>query len=136
MARALIDLITSSDPALRDSAMDSVCANLSAAELVAESEALEEFRQRSDNLYERVRALFFLYAIHRYHLPRKSGVAAQGQIPFHGYEQLLKRRFTEAIAIFLEAQEKHGPSESISSALASAYHGLAFQTLADQVRKS
>src|SRR5205823_139109 len=54
----------------------------------------------------------------------------------HGYEDFLQRRFPEAIAAFLEAQQKEGPNDSISSALAAAYHGLAFQTLADQVRKS
>ena len=36
---------------------------------------LDAFRRTSDNLYERVRALFFLYAIHRFHLPRQAGAA-------------------------------------------------------------
>ena len=39
------------------------------AELLAECAELERFRRRSDNLYERVRACFFLYAIYRFHLP-------------------------------------------------------------------
>ena len=38
-------------------------------ELLAECQALDRFRRSSDNLYERVRALFFLYAIHRFHIP-------------------------------------------------------------------
>ena len=33
-------------------------------------------------------------------------------------------------------QQAEGPSDAISSALAAAYHRLAFQTLADQVRRS
>ena len=33
----------------------------------------------SDNLYERVRALFFLYAIHRFHLPRASPARPRGR---------------------------------------------------------
>jgi len=33
--------------------------------------ALDGFRRTSDNLYERVRAIFFLAAIYRYHLPEK-----------------------------------------------------------------
>jgi hypothetical protein len=53
-----------------------------------------------------------------------------------GYDHLLKRRFEEAIEIFLAAQSANGPSAAISSALAAAYHGLGFQTLAGQVRRS
>ena len=37
--------------------------------LLAESRELDSFRRSCDNLYERVRALFFLYAIHRFHMP-------------------------------------------------------------------
>ena len=83
-----------------------------------------------------MRALFFLYAIHRFHLPAKPGVAARGFIPFDGYTYLLRRRFEEAIEIFLQAQAAQGPNEAVSSALAEAYHRLGFQTLADQVRRS
>ena len=102
---------------------------------------LDTFRRRSENLYERVRALFFLYAIHRFHLPAKLGMRKPereppGLIPFKGYEQLLQRRFEEAIDSFLSVQQAGGPSDGISSALATAYHRLAFQTLADQVRRS
>src|SRR2546428_2057293 len=38
--------------------------------------------------------------------------------------------------IFISPQQADGPSDAISSALAAAYHRLAFQTLADQVRRS
>jgi hypothetical protein len=104
--------------------------------LLAETLELDRFRRESANLYEKVRALFFLYAIHRFHLPRKAGAGLKGNIPFRGYEDLLQRRFPEAIAEFLKVQEEEGPNDSISSALAQAYYGLGFQTLADQVRKS
>jgi hypothetical protein len=87
-------------------------------------------------LYERVRALFFLYAINRFHLPAKPDLSRHGFVPFEGYEQLLKRRFEEAIAIFLDNQAAAGANDAICSALAAAYHGLGFQTLADQVRHS
>jgi hypothetical protein len=104
---------------------------------------LDAFRRRSDNLYVRVRALFFLYAIHRFYLPLKllershlSNRTARSLIPFKGYEHLLQRRFEEAIERFLAVQQAEGPSDAISSALAAAYHRLAFQTLADQVRRS
>src|SRR5208337_419260 len=101
------------------------------------------FRRHGENLYQRVRALFFLYAIHRFHLPAKLESAARfthhvsrSLIPFKGYEHLLQRRFEEAIDRFLAIQQAQGPSDAISSALAAAYHRLAFQTLADQVRRS
>ena len=132
----LTEIITSPDPAVRDQSLDAFCRHADAAALLTECEALEIFRKHSSNLYERVRALFFLYAIHRFHLPGKTGIQAKGNVPFEGYEHVLARRFEEAIAAFLQAQQTHGPNEAISSALAEAYHKLAFQTLADQVRRS
>ncbi|MBC8002876.1 MAG: UTP--glucose-1-phosphate uridylyltransferase, partial [Opitutaceae bacterium] len=83
-----------------------------------------------------VRTLFFLYAIHRFHLPTKAGLSQRGLVPFKGYENLLHRRFEEAVDSFLALQERDGPSDAVCSALATAYHRLAFQTLADQVRRS
>ncbi len=136
MPGKLIAVITASDPTLRNTPLEAVCQPAGVAELLAECQELETFRRTSRNLYERVRALFFLYAIHRFHLPFKPGLNARGFVPFDGYEHLLKRRFEEAIAVFLEAQEVAGPNDAISSALAAAYHGLGFQTLADQVRRS
>ncbi len=132
----LLCIITAEDAALRDRSLDEICLALSFEELRAEAAALDAFRRQSENLYERVRALFFLYAIHRFHLPARAELQASGQIPFHGYEHLLQRRFEEAIDVFLTAQNANGPSDALSSALAAAYHRLAFQTLADQVRRS
>ncbi|MEN9575813.1 MAG: UTP--glucose-phosphate uridylyltransferase [Verrucomicrobiota bacterium] len=142
----LVTLITSRKAAQRNASLDAHCRDLSAAQLLAECAELDAFRRRSDNLYERVRALFFLYAIHRFHLPAKltspdarpqtQSPLSPGLIPFAGYEQLLHRRFEEAIDTFLAAQAKDGPSDGLCSALANAYHRLAFQTLADQVRRS
>ncbi len=133
----LLPLITSSDVAVRDQSLDAVCAHLSAADLLAEAAALDAFRRASDNLYARVRALLFLHAIHRFHLPvRLATHTTTAAIPFSGYENLLQRRFEEAIDVFLTSQQTAGPSDAISSALAAAYHRLAFQTLADQVRRS
>ena len=40
---------------------------------------LEQLRHSSENLYERVRALFFLYAIHRFHLPVSNDAVATGR---------------------------------------------------------
>ena len=139
----LIRIITATEPALRNQSLEGACANLSLEELLRECASLDDFRRHSENLYERVRALFFLYAIHRFHLPAKlqgaarlTDRAARSLIPFKGYEHLLQRRFEEAIDHFLAVQQAEGPSDAISSALAAAYHRVAFQTLADQVRRS
>jgi hypothetical protein len=139
MAR-LSDLITSPDETIRNQSLDAACQGMDLGELLAETDALDAFRRQSDNLYQRVRALLFLHSIHRFHLPAcLANQAADGQagaIPFKGYENLLERRFEEAIDVFLQSQRELGPSDGISSALASAYQKLAFQTLADQVRRS
>jgi len=136
MSSRLVQIITATDPAVRNQSLDAVCRGASLDTLLAECAALDAFRRESDNLYERVRALFFLYAIYRFHIPRVPGLSQRGLIPFHGYEHLLQRRFEEAIDEFLALQAKEGPSDGVSSALGAAYHRLAFQTLADQVRRS
>ncbi|NLD71397.1 MAG: UTP--glucose-1-phosphate uridylyltransferase, partial [Chloroflexi bacterium] len=137
----LIEVITSADRAVRDLPLERFCRTATLPELLAECQALDTFRRRCDNLYERVRATFFLYAIHRFHLPAAAangadGFALAGAIPYRGYEYLLERRFEEAIDTFLASQAAQGPSDGLSSALAVAYHQLGFQTLADQVRRS
>ena len=139
----LIQIITAAEPDLRNQSLEGACAELPPGELLKECDKLDAFRRRSENLYERVRALFFLYAIHRFHLPAKLEATSRltfhvsrSLIPFKGYEHLLQRRFEEAIDYFLAVQQAEGPSDAISSALAAAYHRLAFQTLADQVRRS
>ncbi|MBM3880731.1 MAG: UTP--glucose-1-phosphate uridylyltransferase [Verrucomicrobia bacterium] len=136
MASQLVSIILSDEPTVRNQSLDGFCAPATLPELLAECRELDAFRRRSDNLYQRVRALFFLYAIHRFHLPLKAGLRLRALIPFKGYEHLLQRRFEEAIDHFLAAQETEGPSDAISSALAAAYQRLGFQTLADQVRRS
>ncbi|HEX3801133.1 MAG TPA: UTP--glucose-1-phosphate uridylyltransferase [Verrucomicrobiae bacterium] len=136
MTGRLRHIITASDSAARNQSLDAFARAASLAELLAECDDLENFRQHSENLYERVRALFFLYAIHRFHLPSKAGMKQRGHVPFKGYGHLLQRRFEEALEVFLAAQVSDGPSDGISSALAGAYYRLGIQTLADQVRRS
>ncbi len=136
MTPRLTDIITAAEPEVRNRSLDAFCRAASLEELLAECARLDAFRRASDNLYERVRACFFLYALHRFHLPEKPGFPINGRIPFEGYLHLLERRFEEAIGLFLKMQAENGPSDTLSSALAAAYHRLAFQTLADQVRRS
>jgi len=130
-------IITATDPHIRNRSLDSFGTHASTADLIAEAVDLEQRRHSSENLYDRVRALFFLYAIHRFYLPlRPESASSKSLIPYAGVERLLNRRYEEAISTFLVAQAARGLSDGLSSALASAYRGLAFQTLADQVRRS
>ena len=132
----LIDIITSPDPAVRDRSLEDWAAGRSLDDLLRAADELERFRRASGNLYERVRALFFLCSLHRFQIPAQPRLARRGLIPFHGFEHLLQRRFEEAIEVFLGEQRRTGPTDAISSALSAAYQRLAFQTLADQVRRS
>ena len=132
----LTAIITAEDQATRDQGLHAFCHSASLEELLSECRSLEDFRHTSGNLYDQVRALFFLYAIHRFHIPTKRGLPSRGLIPLGGYEDLLHRRFEEAIQRFLDVQSAIGPHDGISSALAAAYRSLGFQTLANQVRAS
>lgn len=133
---SLLHFITSTDSKVRDQALDDRCRKASRDELLQAAAELDAFRRGADNLYERVRALFFLYAVHRFHLPKKLEETSGPLVPFQGFHHLLGRRFEEAIDTFLLMQSEQGPSDGLCSALAAAYHRLAFQTLADQVRRS
>ncbi len=132
----LIEIIVSDDVDIRNQALEVICTGLNREQMLRACETLDNFRRTCENLYQRVRSLFFLYAIHRFHLPLVLVGREGGTIPFSGYQNLLSRRFYEAIGDFLEEQRRQGPNITLSSALAAAYHRLAFQTLADQVRKS
>lgn len=132
----LITIITATDPVVKNKSLDDFCRDAALETLLAETLALEAFRKEETNLYNRVRALFFLYAIHRFYIPIQHKIGTRGMIPYEAYEHLLNRRFEEAIHLFLNIQETNGANEGISSGLADAYHQLAFQTLADQVKIS
>jgi hypothetical protein len=132
----LITIITSTDPSVKNKSIDDFCKFATIEELLNEARTLDLFRMEEPNLYHRVRALFFLYAIHRFYIPLIEGIGTEGIIPYEAHEHLLKRRFEEAIELLLQVQDTHGANEGISSGLADAYHQLAFQTLANQVRIS
>lgn len=151
----LREIITSAAPTVRNLSLDEFCAQASWPQLLAECRDLESFRHESGNLYEQVRACFFLYALYRFHLPQRlqnvrlhdshdssdqssdpSLLNDSVRIPYEGYLLLLDRRFEEAISIFLGEHKDESPSDALFSALAVAYQRLAFQTLADQVRRS
>ncbi len=132
----LLDIVTARDLMRRERAFDEACARLDVAALLAEAESLDRFRRTADSLYERVRALLFLYAIHRFALPAHEEFPTLGRIPAAGRAHLHARRFDAALDAFLSAVSEQGPNDALSSALAVAYRALAFATLADQVRRS
>jgi hypothetical protein len=132
----LVAAITSLQPEVRDQSLDGLCAGASLDELLGHCAELDRFRRSSDNLYHRVRALFFLYAIHRYHVPQRTEASGRTLIPYSAFTNLLRRRFQESIEMLLSAQASLGPGAALSSGLAAAYRALGFQTLADQVRRS
>ena len=63
-------------------------------------------------------------------------VRRTGLIPFDGFMDLMDRRYEQAITAFRARSTRTAPNGAICSALAQAYEQIAFQTLADQVRRS
>jgi len=136
MSGQLIHIITSADPSIKHKSIDDFCTSATLEELLTEAKELDLYRREEPNLYHRVRALFFLYAIHRFYIPLHEDIGTQGIIPYEAFEHILKRRFEEAIELLHKVQVVHGANEGVSSSLSDAYHQLAFQTLANQVRIS
>lgn len=125
----LIDILTRED--LRDRSFESWASGKDLADLLAEAERLEQFRVTSTSLYDKVRASLFLSNLHQFHIVplAEDGVL----LPYSAVEQIRSRHFERAIS---ELRAQTGTSPALSSALAAAYRGLAFQTLAEQVRRS
>lgn len=118
-------------PELRDCPFETAVTGKSLAELLEEANTLDAFRTQTTNLYDKVRALLFLSNLHQYHIvPLATDPAL---LPYNAVEEIRSRHFERAIA---ELRAVGGLSPAISSALAAAYRGLAFQTLAEQVRRS
>jgi len=131
---SLVDHIISPDPALRDRSLFEACAELSDTALLDQCQVIDQFWPTAENLYERVRALMFLYAIHRFVLPERGLCPAYHPVPQKAVEKLFSRRFAHAIQELLAVPEQPRQSDTYVSGLAEAYHGLALQNLADQVR--
>src|SRR3954451_21999747 len=105
----LIETVTSPDPAVRNRSVRDLIAGAATAEVLAACDALEQFRQSAENLYERVRASMFLHAIYRYALQDPPDLRDTGLIPFDGFKDLMERRFEQAIASFRAAMARQGP---------------------------
>ncbi len=131
-----IETITSAEVAKRDRSFFEISRQLSAKELLLALRELDGFRKTTPSLYDKVRAIQFLYAGFRFILAESKEIPQTGKIPYLGFEDLLARRFEQAISVFLNDLDQNGPNATLFSALAESYHQLSFQTLANQVRKS
>jgi len=131
-----IETIVSQIPEKRNRSFFELASAFSAKELIELLDEVEEFRKSTNNLYEKVRAILFLYAGFRYFLADNSEIPQAGLINYSGFEDLLSRRFENAISLFQKDLHTQGPNASLISALADSYHHLSFQILANQVKKS
>lgn len=136
MTSSVLELLLSEDPDVRNQDLADWVARHGYEEVLEACDALDEFRRTEENLYKRVRALFFLHALYRYHLPKFCQLPLEGKIPYEAVSNLMKRRFEEAVDHVLGSVEKTALNHPLASALATTYQRLAFQSLADQVRKS
>ena len=128
-----IQTITSSQAKYRNRSFLKICEKKKVSTLLKELEELEQFRLQTDNLYERVRACLFLYAAYRFVLPTYTTIPSVGKLAYKGVEDIMTRRFEDAIQVFRANAKLSG---TVASALAEAYHQRAFQILAEQVKKS
>lgn len=136
LGATLIETITSLVPEIRDRSVRALVAGAALAEKLQACDDLDRFRRDADNLYQRVRASLFLHALHRYEIQDDPAIQPTGLIPFDGFMDLMERRHEQAITAFRRVMTADGPNSAICGALAQAYEQIAFQTLADQVRRS
>ena len=133
----LVDAIVAPTQQAKAGALERFCQSADFDELLRATQVLHALGHDTEaNTYHRVRALLQASAIYRYFLPTRSELRGIGQIPYRGQELVLNRRFNEAIEVFLEAASANGMSDPLASALATAYYGLGFQLLAQQVQQS
>src|SRR5947209_14213194 len=92
-----IETITSTDPAKRNRSFFETSRELSATELLAALRELDAFRKSTKSLYDKVRAILFLYAGFRFFLENNKAVPSTGKLPYSGFDDLLSRRFEGAI---------------------------------------
>jgi len=121
----LTGVITASDPETRNQSLDALCHGASLEELIEECKALDGFAARATTVSARAGTVLPVCHPSLSH-PASAGGGDARANSFPGYVNLLKRRFEEAIDIFLAAQKADGPSAAISSALAAGYRALGF----------
>ncbi len=132
----LVEIIRSSDPAIRNRSVDEFAQAASTHDLLTECAQLENSGEKTTiymSAYGRCSSCTpFIAFICR----RARELQTAGLIPFEATSHLLRRRFEEACEALRRAEKIKGLNPALASAYAAAYKGLAFKTLADQVRRS
>ena len=82
MTNIFIETITHTDSSKRDRSFESLSSSLSVNELEQQLHELDEFRSKTKNLYEGVRANLFLYQAYRFVLQASPEIPSTGKIPF------------------------------------------------------
>jgi hypothetical protein len=136
LSQRLLATIQADDSPQRDLPLEDLLEESGASELQDAVCELDQHRRQETNLYQRVRTLYFLGAICRYHLPPLLAGETNGPIPASVQNHLLDRRFPEAIDQLLLEVREHGWRDGLVSALGQAFFQLGLQNLADQVRRS
>ncbi|MCC6485431.1 MAG: UTP--glucose-1-phosphate uridylyltransferase [Armatimonadetes bacterium] len=131
-----IETITAQEPLKRHRSLEELLSGQKTEELLRACDELDAFRRSTGNLYEKARACCMLHAIYRFQLQDAGDVSSTGVVPYGAFEDMLARRFGEAVSGFKAAQAENGPNAALFSALAHSYRQLTFQILSDQVRRS
>lgn len=84
-----IETITSTDPAKRNRSFYQISSTYTSSNLLKALLELNQFRKTTPNLYDKVRAILFLYAGFRFSLMKSADIPQTGKIPYHGFENLL-----------------------------------------------
>jgi len=136
MPNELIETIVTEDNSLRNRSINYLLQNKNKDELLRFAEELEAFRKDSSNLYHKVRASLFLFAIYRFYLQESKEIKPCGRIPFEGIKAVRHKNFEESIAIYLKEIKNGNLNGAICSAIAHSYYKQSFKYLLEQVKLS
>lgn len=132
----ILDTLTADKSEFRDRSFEELLSGCNRTELLETVTALEQYRRQTTNLYQRVRATLFLFALYRFRLMGSGYIPKAGHIPYAGVQALRNGTLEQALDIFQAEVRQQGQNEALASALAETYHQLAFSSLRSQVQSS
>ena len=136
LGKTLIETITSAEPAIRDRSVRELTRRPASPRSSQACEELEPFARAARTSTSGSGPLCSSTPSTATTSRKIRRSARPGLIPFDGFMDVMERRYEQAITAFRTAMRDDGPNGAICSALAQAYDQIAFQTLADQVRRS
>ena len=131
----VIETIVSDDPEIRNRTAEELLDNRPSEDLFRFAADLDNFRESAENLYHRVRACLFIFAIYRFYLAGREEGTGISRVPPAAGRDLEAGRWREA-AEKLRPRLSRRSSAAVLTALAEAYYHLAFEYLLDQVKDS